>query len=181
MTVGTKSLLFGVHQFIWHPVTVFLAWYEMYGCPSLNELIAIIIHDWGYWGCRTMDGEDGNKHPKKIATALYNKYTVNLLGLSRLAEISTLVLLHSRHTARDLGAKPSKVCWADKLSIIYDPNLFILFRAWLSGELYEYRELADKSGFVSIKESHRFWLKALKKRHTKLAICESGDAEPYLH
>lgn len=26
MRIGTKSILFGVHQFIWHPVTVYIAW-----------------------------------------------------------------------------------------------------------------------------------------------------------
>lgn len=61
MKTGTKSLLFGVHQFIWHPLTVLLAWIKLYGWPAWEELVCIIIHDWGYWGKSNMDGElDGS-------------------------------------------------------------------------------------------------------------------------
>ncbi|MCK5235828.1 MAG: hypothetical protein KAR06_02490, partial [Deltaproteobacteria bacterium] len=60
--VGTKSLLFGVHQFIWHPITVLIAWCKLYGWPTWPELVCIIVHDWGYWGKPNMDGPEGEKH-----------------------------------------------------------------------------------------------------------------------
>ena len=49
--------------------------------------------------------------------------------------IETLVLLHSRRYAKVHGLEPSKLCWADKLSIMYDPEWFYLLRARASGEL----------------------------------------------
>ena len=65
MKTGTKSLLFGVHQFIWHPVTVLIAWIWLYKrFPSWRELICMFVHDWGYWGKTNMDDEDGEKHPE---------------------------------------------------------------------------------------------------------------------
>jgi len=47
MKVGTKSLLWGVHQIFWHPLTVTLAWRELYKkWPSWKEFVCIFIHDW---------------------------------------------------------------------------------------------------------------------------------------
>ena len=53
-----------------------------------------------------------------------------------------LVLLHSWRLARKLGATPSKLCWADKASILFEPEWFYLLRARASGELAEYRDKA---------------------------------------
>lgn len=50
-----------------------------------------------------------------------------------------IVLYHSRHYARLRRQTPSKLCWADKLFILYDPKWFYLFRAKLTGEIKEYR------------------------------------------
>ncbi len=33
MCVGTKSILFGVHNLVIHPVPVALAWWKLYGFP----------------------------------------------------------------------------------------------------------------------------------------------------
>ncbi len=63
MKVGTKSLLFGAHQFILHPVLVAFAWYRLYGFPFDPRLwIAFIVYDWGYWGKADMDGAEGETH-----------------------------------------------------------------------------------------------------------------------
>jgi hypothetical protein len=168
MNVGTKSLLFGVHQFIWHPITVLLAWIELYGRPTWKELVCIIIHDWGYWGKPNMDGAEGSSHPEKGA-----KIAANLLGI----HYWRLVLYHSRHYAREYEQEPSKLCWADKLSIIYDPWWFYLPRAWLSGELQEYREKAVE--FIPLEASHREWLRWVKKMFKKLADKKKAEAVPY--
>ena len=79
MQVGTKSLLFGVHQIFWHPLTVTLAWKELYKTwPSWKEFVCIFIHDWGYWGCPNMDGEEGENHPVWAA-----KFAAKYLGYKR--------------------------------------------------------------------------------------------------
>jgi hypothetical protein len=162
MRVGTKSLLIGVHQLLWHPITVYLAWCRLYGRPTVRETICILVHDWGYWGSRDMDGQSGIDHPKlgsEIAGRLFGDY------------YRELVVLHSRRLARKLGATPSKLCWADKTSILFDPEWFYLLRARASGELTEYRENAALR--VAIEESDRKWFKWLRRDLAKTAVAEA--------
>jgi hypothetical protein len=165
---GRKSLLYGVHQFIWHPITVWLAWYHLYGRPTFKESICIIIHDWGYWFTSNMDGPEGERHPEfgaRIADKLLGK------------EYYNLVLLHSRHYARLIGQEPSKLCWADKLSVLYDPKPFYLFRARLSGEINEYRMIAEK--WIPITATNGIWFDHLRKILITLAREKKADAVPY--
>lgn len=171
MKVGRKSLLFGVHQFIWHPITVLIAWCHLYGRPSWKELICIIIHDWGYWFAPNMDGEEGEKHPvlgAEIAWLLFRK-----------EEYYDLCLLHSRHYARRFNREPSKLCWADKLSIKYEPWWLYLPRAWASGELMEYRYVAANAGFIPLNESNKVWYAWVQDMLLKLGIEKRGNAVPY--
>lgn len=170
MKVGRKSLLFGVHQFLWHPITVLVAWWYLYGRPSWKELICIIIHDWGYWFSPNMDGDEGECHPEfgaKIAGKLFGK------------KYRDLVLYHSRHYARNAGVEPSKLCWADKLSIKYEPWWFYLPRAWASGELKEYRQVAATGGFIPLSASNKEWYFWVQDRLLKLGIEKKGNAVPY--
>jgi hypothetical protein len=105
-----------------------------------------------------MDGQSGIHHPmfgSEIAGRLFGDY------------YRELVLLHSRHLAAKLGATPSKLCWADKASILFDPEWFYLLRARASGELAEYREKA--AWRVAIGESDRKWFKWLKGHLADLA------------
>lgn len=160
MTVGSKSLLFGVHQFIWHPITVLLAWRYLYkSWPNWKELICIFIHDWGYWGCDTIDGTVGEQHPYFAARL------VSRLG----PEYAEMVLLHSRHLAAKLEREPSKLCWADKYSIHYDPWWFYLFRAKLSGELKEYRTRASGK-YVGKDRTDREWYDWLRDKLTRKVL-----------
>lgn len=171
MNVGTKSLLFGVHQFIWHPLTVARAWRETEGrWPTWREWVCIVIHDWGYWGLRAMDDEVGEKHPERGAFL-----AARLLG----DHYGRLVLLHSRHYARTVGMEPSALCWADKLSILYDPPRFYLLRARLSGEIGEYRMMAHQAGVVPLDESDEYWLVKMRERFHRLASERRGDVVTY--
>lgn len=130
MQVGTKSLLFGTHQIFWHPLTVGLAWRRVHGrWPRWREWVAILFHDWGYWGCPNMDGEAGRKHPELGA---------RIAGTLAGRDAYWLALLHSGHYARLLGADPSALCLPDKVSVLFDPPWFYLIRARLSGEIKEY-------------------------------------------
>ena len=172
MKVGQKSLLFGVHQFIWHPITVLIAWWKLYGLPNWKEFVCIFIHDWGYWFSPNMDGKEGEKHPEYGA-----ELAKKLFGL----EYHDLILYHSRHYAKNVGKEPSKLCWADKLSILYEPWWFYLPRAWLSGELKEYRLVASKAGFISLSDSHRKWFKWVKDRLSTLGLIQHGNAVEYFN
>ena len=148
MKVGTKSLLFGVHQFIIHPIVVYRAWKYLYGRPTWREVICIIIHDWGYWGKPNMDGVEGERHPELGA-----KIALKLFGI----KYRDLCIYHSRHYARLTGDEPSKLCWADKLSISMEAKWFYLLRARLSGEIKGYREMSDAAGFINLNQSDSEW------------------------
>lgn len=72
MEIGTKSILFGAHQFILHPIFVFIAWWKLYGFPwDLRLWVAFIVHDWGYWGKLNMDGKEGEKYVELGAKIMY--------------------------------------------------------------------------------------------------------------
>lgn len=168
MLVGTRSVVFGVHQFLWHPITVFLAWCELYGMPNWKELVCIFIHDIGYLGKPNMDGSEGETH------VLWGAWfaTWHLDCFPKLTDFPEhdyheLCLLHSRTFAKNVGKDPSRLCWADKLSIKYDPWWFYLARAWLSGEIWEYRKGAISIGLengISPDATHREWFEWARNR-----------------
>ncbi len=149
MKIGTKSLLFGVHQILWHPIIVLLAWKQLYGYPTFKELICIIVHDWGYWQKSDIDGEQGKNHP-----ILGARIVLWLFGFEN-AYYVKMCLFHSRSFARLEDSQPSKLCWADKLSIAYDPWWFYMLRAKASGEWQEFHRDWIKNGFVIEQMSDR--------------------------
>lgn len=109
-----------------------------------------------------MDGADGVRHPEVGAAVVGT-----LFGEAH----RDLVLLHSRRYALDQGRDPSKLCWADKLSIVYEPDWFYLLRARASGELNEYRRQAFN--WVGPDKTDREWLLWIKRRFAKAALMES--------
>lgn len=133
MKVGTRSLLFGAHQFILHPLFLFLAWWKLYGFPADPRLwVAFIVHDWGYWGRANMDDDEGQRHPElggRIMAALFGR------------EWGDFTRLHSRYYAKIEGREPSRLCAADKLVLIVTPRWLYLPLVRLSGEVEEYRDL----------------------------------------
>lgn len=182
MNVGTKSVLFGVHAFWWHPFTVALAWRKLYGrWPSIAEWICIFCHDVGYWGCPNMDGKEGRQHPlagAKVAAKIVKYLSILVLIIrhprlclfdwqargrrnsiaNRVAiETRMMTLYHSREYARLHKAPPSPLCWADKFCCFYDPAWFYLLRAHLSGEIYEFR--ANAAGHVPDSFSFSDWFR----------------------
>lgn len=142
MNVGTKSLLFGVHQFLWHPFTVWLAWIKVHRrLPDFVTCLCIFFHDWGYWGCPDMDGEIGKRHPYwgarfvcEIVEGLHD------VGWSRVTpeEAYDRCLYHSSSLAKMDGKPVSALYLPDKVSLLFEPPFFYLLRGWLSGELLEF-------------------------------------------
>jgi hypothetical protein len=148
MKRGTKSLLFGVHHWLLHPVSVWLAWRQYYGRPpSWRETICIIVHDWGYWGCESMEG-DGQMHPVTGANI-----ASRLLG----EDWELLVLYHSRNFAQHCGATPSALCWPDKLHITIYPDWLYLLLGHLSGEIAEYKAMTIAQGGVPADATDAEW------------------------
>jgi hypothetical protein len=155
MKVGTRSVLFGVHAFWFHFITVLLAWIELYGVPNWKEFVCIFIHDLGYWGKPNMDGAEGEEHPKRAAEWAYIHMDKSYYELC---------LFHSRTCAKKHNTEPSKLCWADKLSIKYDPWWFYLMRALFSGEVIEYRSDAVSHGILSSSATYIEWFAWARER-----------------
>ena len=151
MTIGTRSILFGVHQFAIHLWFVAWAWWRLYGFPWDPRLwVAFIVHDWGYWGKPNMDGPEGEKHVELGADIMhwlfdrprYYRWRTPSGVLKKEPQLKWLhlCLFHSRFYAQRGGFAFSRLCVADKLAIGLCPGWVYLPLAWLSGELKEYME-----------------------------------------
>lgn len=162
MKLGTRSLLFGVHQFLWHPITVWLAWRKLFGVPKFWECCAIFFHDWGYWGSPNMDGKEGRGHPERSARVA--GYLLFWFTGRRRYAIAEEILGHSRWYAKKSGVSVSRLCAADKLSVSYDPEWFYMLRAWATGELVEYKRNAG--GKLTDEE----WFRTLRSRSRDFAV-----------
>lgn len=140
MKIGTKTLLFGVHQFLLHPLLVLVAWRLCYGLwPSRREVLATAFHDLGYWGALEMDGPTGSLHPERS-----ERLVCRVFGEEDTSS-RELVLLHSRTTAERHGRSVSRLCLPDKLSILLYPTWLYVLLARFSGEIHEYRTAAGLS------------------------------------
>jgi hypothetical protein len=152
MRMGKKTLLFGCHQVLIHPVFVILGWIWLYGVRSLNGpiLLACVIHDWGYWRMRTMDS-DGLFHPIARTRHPLQKWIA-----------WPEIWYHSRHLSQLFRITPSRLCWADKLGTAMMPSwLWGLLAHW-SGEGYEYMENVAGNDYVAPEE---FTLQGLIRFH----------------
>ncbi|MEN6550083.1 MAG: hypothetical protein ABFE07_28910 [Armatimonadia bacterium] len=145
MRIGTKSLLFGAHQFLIHPLFVLAAWVKLYGWPEWRMLLAIVIHDWGYWGSPNMDGEEGENHPLWAEDVFYtiaqsrprwwsSKWSQKWMAAGQECAF------HSRFIAKRWHGEPSRLCWADKLGTAYYPAWLWVFLTSLTGEVKEYMD-----------------------------------------
>ena len=137
ISAGTKSLLFGVHQFLYHPLTVGLAWRKLFGVwPTRREWVCIFVHDIGYFGKPNMDGPEGRTHPEAGA---------DIAGYLLGTHYGNFTLYHSREYAKLYGNEgPSLLAWADKYCVCVEPRWFYLLRARLSGEIKEYKANAPE-------------------------------------
>jgi hypothetical protein len=163
MRVGTRSVLFGFHQFAIHPMFVAVAWWKVYGFPWDPRLwLAIFVHDLGYIGKPNMDGPEGETHPEVGARMM------SIFG----QEWHDLVLLHSRFYCKRLGRTHSRLCVADKLAICLYPRWLWKLLVTLSGEIDEYlfgeRYKADVHGgdlnkkYASMVANLRQWVEENK-------------------
>jgi len=133
MKLGTKSLLFGAHQFALHPLFLAWAWWRLYGPPlDVRLWAAFIVHDWGYWSSENMDGDEGQRHPElggRIMAALFGQTW------------GDFTRLHSRHYAALERREPSPLCAADKLVLVVTPRRLYLPLVKATGEAAEYQAL----------------------------------------
>jgi hypothetical protein len=160
MKIGTKSVLFGAHQFAIHPWFVALAWWKLYGFPWDPRLwVAFVVHDLGYIGKPNMDGPEGEEHVilgAAIMQRLFGRWEkhvdwshvgVMMTNGSRLwmGPWAQLALFHSRYYAKKHKMPFSRLCVADKLSFALTPRWLYLPLVRATGELDEYLRNAQRS------------------------------------
>ena len=140
MNIGTRSILFGAHQFLVHPFFVFIAWWRLFGFPRAQRLwVAFIVHDWGYWGKPNMDGEEGESHPElgsRLMGWLFDREHHDPWKLAKKYGAQSwhdFALYHSRFYAKKHGCKHSDLCLADKLATCITPRWLYLICVNLTG------------------------------------------------
>lgn len=169
MKIGTKSVLFGAHQFMIHPWFVAYAWWKLYGFPFDPRLwVAFFVHDLGYIGKPNMDGPEGESHPEFGARIM----SVFDHGQGRRPEDHPFhaswycfCFFHSRFLAGAWCKLPSRLCMADKLAIALEPWWLYLPRVILSGEINEYMGLCKTKykGEVEVPKTRKGWFLDVKK------------------
>jgi hypothetical protein len=138
LPVGTRSVLYGAHQFLLHPIFVALAWWRLYGFPRDARIwIAFYVHDVGYIGKPNMDGPEGEMHVEAGA-----KWMERWFG----PEWGNFCRYHSRSYADRDGQPISRLCVADKFALVLTPWWLYLPMARATGEIHEYRRLSDTQG-----------------------------------
>ena len=164
MRVGTRSVIFGVHSILIHPFFVAWAWWKLYGFPWDPRLwVAFFVHDLGYIKKPNVEGREGQEH-----VVLGGRIMGWLFG----PEWQDFVVCHSRHWAKRMGKRFSKLCVADKLAFVITPAWLYLPMARLSGELHEYMRVSSERqlgssvrdfemGLLKSRDP-RVWLEGLK-------------------
>jgi len=162
MKLGTKSILFGVHQFILHPIFVAIAYTRLYGFSfDIRIWVAFIVHDWGYWGKFDMDGEEGKIHPELGAIIMHKLFDSKTLicdletyrgGIycTYSKKWSDFTLYHSRFYATRDEINPSKLCYADKLAFCICPCWLFIILTNLTGEIHEYMNKSQDTPSVLV-------------------------------
>lgn len=136
IAIGTRSLLWGAHQVLLHPLFVALAWHRLYRRWPRSPAVwlAFICHDWGYWGKADLDGDEGETHPIAGALILHA-----LFDAPCRRDWHDFSAGHSRSFARRIGITTSALMAADKLATVLMPLPLYVALVWLSGEWLEYR------------------------------------------
>ena len=170
MKIGTRSVLYGAHQFAIHPWFVALAWWKLYGFPWDPRLwVAFFVHDLGYLGKPNMDGPEGERHVELGA------WIMGAFG----QEWARLSLYHSRYYAKKEGMPFSRLCVADKLAIALTPAWLYLPMVTATGEVHEYLKNAQRFESDHWKPTgydKRVWYAQLRKYMREWVTAHQGGA-----
>lgn len=174
LSIGTKSVLIGAHCFFIHPWFVAMGWWQLYGFPCDPRLwFAFFVHDIGYWGKPNMDGPEGESHPEvgaRIMGCLFD-------GKFRSSPWYDMCLHHSRYYCKKSGAKPSKLCFADKLVPCFEPAWLYLPRVTLTREIEEFLDNAQKDESIhwrAVGRDKKLWYSQLQ-RYMREWVAEHKD------
>lgn len=122
MTSGTKSFLFGCHQFILHPLFVTIAWKKYYKkFPNWREFICILIHDIGVFGINYLN--EGEKDGHWIRGAQLSYKLFGWWGFY-------LVAGHTDEGVKEKSYRSSMFI-PDKISFLYAPMIWLKWCQWM--------------------------------------------------
>lgn len=178
MKLGTKSLLFGAHQFILHPIFVAIAYIRLYGFTFDPRIwIAFLVHDWGYWGKSNIDGEEGKAHPELGAKIMHQLFDNKIMGVAIHGNFVESILentwydfmlYHSRFYTIKNYTKSSRLCYADKLAFCICPCWLFILLTNITGEIHEYMSGSQDTPSVLIHsiKNQKMWYDQIYT-HTK--------------
>jgi len=156
MTEGTKSYLFGCHQFFMHPLMVIIAWIKLFNSfPMFWELVCIFLHDIGHIGKNYLSDYEQKKKYWELGANIADK----LFGKKGYY----LIALHTKQSGIGKNAQ-STLLYADKYSWVIAPVW------WL--------RLNDKVEAFGKQRSLETWRKMVKENWDK--GCPQGNHEIYL-
>ncbi len=134
LPVGTRSYIFGMHNPIFHSYFMILAWRKLYHhFPDFRTIVCIIFHDIGYLFQDCIDGTC-DRH-----IFLGAQICGKLFGLN----YYNLCIQHSRDYCNRHGLEPSRLCYADKYSILLIPNWLLNLIVKISGEDSAYYKVGN--------------------------------------
>jgi hypothetical protein len=159
MTIGTKSFLYGAHQFLLHPLMLAIAWTKLFGFPFDPRIwAAFLLHDIGYVGCTDMDGATGSRHPERGARVM-----AFLFGKAW----GDFSLFHSRSYAQQAGSEISRLCVADKYATAIMPLWLATFLVTLTGEIKEYMAAPQIQSHATITGDVRMYCRDFRNHLAK--------------
>lgn len=162
MRLGTRSLLFGVHQVLIHSAFVAAGWIRLYGWTwDLRIWLAVLVHDWGYWGKPDMNEKFGRSHVNRGA---------NIMGRLFGDDWHRFTFCHSRWASAVIFDAPSRLCYADKYAFVLTPRWLYRLLATASGEIKEYASDATGKPF-------NVWHQELKHRLRSWCLAHYRDAQ----
>lgn len=133
--------------------------------PELGARIMGWLFDWEPWG-RYWDAAKNFMYVDPLPR-FNGQVGYKFFGLKVDPSVHTwhdFTLYHSRYYAKRDGAKPSRLCFADKLVLTIEPAWLYLLRAAASGEIQEYLENAQRADSPNWKPTgydKRRWYKQL--------------------
>lgn len=155
--IGTRTLLWGSHQFLIHPLFVALAWRKLYKrWPNDWRIyLAILCHDWGYWNLPDLDGPVGELHP--MGGARIAARWASARNQQSYHWWYEFTAGHSRSYARRIGIPTSPLMNADKLATALMPRPLYALLCLLSGEWREYIDRWIAAGTYPGKPTDGVW------------------------
>lgn len=162
-SIGTLSVLVGVHQFALHPLIIAIGWWKEYRFRRVHigyRMVPRTVHVDGGGFYRFPEQRD--VYASLLDPRLWLAFIVHDIGYLGKPNMDgpegethpevgarimrslfgepwgDLVLLHSRYYAKTLGKNVSALCFADKWAIILEPSWLYLPRVWMTGELAEF-------------------------------------------